>query len=303
MIPVYSISKPFLAEAVLSLNLPLDSVIGDFISVPSVYANRTIHKLLNHTSGLADYGHLASYHAAVAASETAWTREELFDRCGVLQHNQTGFSYSNIGYLMLRMLLEAQTGLNYFESLKQRVFAPLGISGVAEWADRHPALPNYDPSWVYSGTFLAQVDSIAPAFAKLALARTAYSPSQSEIPGVDQSTAPNVRGEKATHGLHLDGRQPNGQQLGGMSAGLEMLDTTKPEYANTGFHEPGYNFGFMANGNPPTLVGHGGGGPGFGLMVLGEPGTIRFGLKYGTDVEFDQRTAIEQLRKEIAQLG
>ena len=266
MIPVYSISKPFLAEAVLSLGLDLNDEIGSHLDLAPVYGRRTIGALLNHSSGLDDYGRLADYHAAVAQRTPAWPVAELLDRCEALPHANVGFQYSNIGYLLLRLLVQKQTGLSYCDALVEHVFGKVGLvpgSDVAEWeslgAFETPELRDYDPKWVYSGTFLANPKSLVPGFARLAAHRA------------------------ETHGHQ---------------AGLISVP-----YPDTGSDNPGYNFGFMADGNPAKLVGHGGGGPGYGLLIWGPPSTDRFHLEFQEvgpgKPEFDQAGAIQKIRGQL----
>jgi D-alanyl-D-alanine carboxypeptidase len=254
---VYSISKPFLAQAILELGLDLSSVIGEFVpDLPSSYKSRTVASLLNHTSGLDDYFQLTEYNQAVANSEPAWAISELLSRCEQLPHHRIGFHYSNIGYLLLRQAMEIGTGLAYFQSLQQLVFQPLGIAGFAEWAKPHSTVPDYDPAWVYPGTFLAQPEAIAPALATLAKRRATTL---------------------------------------GLAAGLVDVP-----YPNTGFEQPGYNFGFMTNRNPPTEVGHGGGGPGFRLMALVNTGNWASDVEISQTEDFDQATAIQALKVRLA---
>ena len=256
MIPVYSISKPFLAQAVLELGIDLDSPIGEIVTgLSQPYAGRRIGALLNHTSGLDDYGPMPQYKAAVAAGERAWSRAELLSRAADLAHANHGFQYSNIGYLLLRMAVEQTTGLSYFSALNQLVFRPLGITGLAEWEEPTDAVPGYDPRWVYSGTFLAEPAAIAPAVAAL------------------------VAHRKETIGLEV---------------GLQPVP-----YSNTGFDHPGYSFGFMNDGNPVRAAGHGGGGPGFGLMVVANAQTGAAELEYSTAPGFDQTAAIGRLRNSL----
>jgi len=256
LIPIYSISKPFLAEAVLALALPLSDTIGQHLPrLAPVYAQRTIGDLLNHRSGLDDYGRLPDYHAAVANNEPAWSRGDLLERCAGLPHANPGFEYSNIGYLLLRMLLEQETGLSYFQAIRQLVLEPLNISGFREWESATDVVPGYDPSWVYSGTFLGQPETIAANLTKLAIHR---------------------------------------RETIGHSAGWKPVP-----YQNTGFDDPGYNYGFMADGNPARSVGHGGGGPGFGLMALVNLATGQAALRYSAGDKFDQAAAICDLRTEL----
>ncbi|MFM2321438.1 MAG: hypothetical protein RL612_585 [Actinomycetota bacterium] len=167
--PVYSIAKPFLAEAILHLGIPLAHPIGNYLkNIAQIYASRTIASLLNHTSGLADYSFLTEYNEAVAKRETAWSRDELLERCEKFPHSHEGFQYSNIGYLLLRMLLEQETNLSMFEAIKKLVLDPLSITGFEEWDGESDLVPGYDPKWVYSGTFVATKESIESGFLALA---------------------------------------------------------------------------------------------------------------------------------------
>jgi CubicO group peptidase (beta-lactamase class C family) len=169
MIPVYSISKPFLAQAVLELDLPTHNPIGSFLSqLAPVYAERPLEQLLNHTSGLGSYGELPDYQTSVDADLPAWPAELLLTKCLNITHDKNGFSYSNLGYKLLRMLVEQETGLSYFEALQKLVFEPLGLTEFAEWTQTTDIVPGYHPGWVYSGTFLSPPEAIAPALAKLA---------------------------------------------------------------------------------------------------------------------------------------
>lgn len=137
------------------------------------YASRRIYQLLNHTSGLADYSFLKEYGQAVEAREDAWSRDELLERCLIFPHTHEGFQYSNIGYLLLRMLVESKTSKSMFQAIEQLVLEPLDIDGFADWENKTELVPNYDPRWVYSGTFLADEESIKKGFVKLVQHRAA----------------------------------------------------------------------------------------------------------------------------------
>jgi CubicO group peptidase (beta-lactamase class C family) len=63
----------------------------------------TLRQLLGHTSGLADYGHLADYHRAVAAGDPPWPRDKVYDLIlgkELLFRPGEGWSYSNVGYML-----------------------------------------------------------------------------------------------------------------------------------------------------------------------------------------------------------
>lgn len=167
--PVYSIAKPFLAEAILQLGIPLETQISDHLQdIAPIYGSRTIASVLNHTSGLSDYSLLKEYNEAVAEGEKAWSRAELLERCEMLPHSHIGFQYSNIGYLLLRMILEGETKLTMFQAIKKLVLNPLSITGFEEWESESEIVPGYDPKWVYSGTFIAGQESIQAGFLALA---------------------------------------------------------------------------------------------------------------------------------------
>ena len=122
---------------------------------PAGYSPR---QLLQHTSGLPDYGGLVDYHAAVAVNATPWSVETLLARLGDRRLFQPGegWAYSNIGYLVLRRRLEAATGEPLGEALRRLVLAPLGVSATlaATPGDLDGVAgvqPGYHPDWVYHG--------------------------------------------------------------------------------------------------------------------------------------------------------
>ena len=72
-----------------------------------------------------------------------------------------GWGYSNVGYLMVRMLIEDEVGLPLGPALEHLVFGPLGIGGVSV-ADNPSDLDatvwgnarRYHPRWVYHGLLI-----------------------------------------------------------------------------------------------------------------------------------------------------
>ncbi|MBU6348415.1 MAG: serine hydrolase [Actinomycetales bacterium] len=259
MIPIYSISKPFLAQAIIELGFPLSTPIGKFLpSLSEVYRIRTLAQLLNHTSGLSSYGELPAYQKSVDAQLPAWERDKLLADCESLPHSNHGFTYSNLGYLLLRMLLEQELQLSYFNAIKELVLDPLGIDCFLEWETSTSVVPNYDPKWVYSGTFLGEREHIASAVGRLAKHRSNSS---------------------------------------SLSSGLIPVDIE-----DSGFDSPGYNFGFMTDGgsasDSPKLVGHGGSGPGYELMVLVETRNWNSAIEVATD-GLTQSEAILRLRQKL----
>ncbi|WP_274425553.1 serine hydrolase domain-containing protein [Chelativorans sp. YIM 93263] len=121
----------------------------------------TLRQLLGHTSGLRDYGQLASYHDAVAADEEPWTRQQLMHavrREGLLFEPGHGWSYSNIGYLLVRETLERVSGLSLAQLVDELIGDPLGLESLElattcqQLASVYwKAARNYHPGWVYHG--------------------------------------------------------------------------------------------------------------------------------------------------------
>jgi D-alanyl-D-alanine carboxypeptidase len=121
-----SISKSFAAilamQEVETKRLDLNVPVGDYVpwfSVRSRFAPITLHHLLTHTSGLI----LGSDVAAEAEADVR-----------ALSQTETGFPpgahffYSNDGYKLVGLMLEAVTGRRFAELLTERILAPRGMS-------------------------------------------------------------------------------------------------------------------------------------------------------------------------------
>ncbi len=156
LVPWWSITKTALATAVLKLaearTLDLDQRYEDWPF--------TVRQLLKHTSGLTNYGGPA-YQSAVANGHAVWSIDELLTRRKARQllfSPGAGWSYSNIGYLFLRLLIEKATGSDLESALHTLIFRPSGLSSphIAQTpSDMSKTLwgntTNYDPGWVFHG--------------------------------------------------------------------------------------------------------------------------------------------------------
>ncbi|MGQ3004238.1 MAG: serine hydrolase, partial [Hydrogenophaga sp.] len=97
-VPWWSFTKTVLSAA--SLTLVRDGLVGLDEAVPE--GPFTLRHLLRHEAGLADYGELPDYHAAVARHEAPWPAGEMLQRLDAsrLRYEPgTGWRYSNVGYL------------------------------------------------------------------------------------------------------------------------------------------------------------------------------------------------------------
>ncbi|MET4580276.1 serine hydrolase domain-containing protein [Ottowia thiooxydans] len=157
VVPWWSFTKTVLSATALSL--VRDGLIRLDDTVPE--GPFTLRQLLRHEAGLADYGELAEYHAAVAREDSPWSPDEMLQRLDAsrLRYEPgAGWRYSNVGYMYVARLIERVTGLALEEALMQQALAPMGLSRVrvaktqADLDGVHMgAASTYDPGWVYHG--------------------------------------------------------------------------------------------------------------------------------------------------------
>ncbi len=136
----------------------------------------TLRQLLQHTAGVPDYGGVPAYQEAIARKTAPWGEAELLRRVGAdksLFRPGYGWTYSNVGYLFVRRLIEDVTGEEVGEALHRLVFVPLGVPGVRlarePWDLVDTAWSNaagYHPGWYFHGLLVS-----TPAEAALFLDR------------------------------------------------------------------------------------------------------------------------------------
>jgi len=227
-VPWWSFTKTVIAAAALALvrdgRLALDK------ALPGGYTPR---QLLQHRAGLCDYGPLADYHAAVARNEDAWSTGELLERANarrLIYPPGTGWTYSNIGYLFVRRLIEGATGEGLGAALDRLVLQPLDIAHARFAATRTDldgvaGMRGYDPRWVYHGLLVGPLADAALLLHRLMAGKL--------LP-------PDLMSAMCT-------RHP-----------LDVPTAGRPWLA------PGYGLGLMTGGiaGGGTVAGHTGGGPG-----------------------------------------
>jgi CubicO group peptidase (beta-lactamase class C family) len=227
--PWWSFTKTVLAAAALALvrdgRLSLDSTQGRPFS---------LRQLLQHTAGLPDYGGLEDYKAAVARNDEPWPPEEMLaraDAATLLFPPGQGWSYSNIGYLLVGRILEEATSESLADALRHLVFDPLDLKGV-RLAQVRAALDDtawgnarrYHPGWVYHGLLVGSPREAARLLHRLFL--------WDFLPH-------DLR--RAMLDLHVVGEPIPGRP----------------------FRQPGYGLGVMGDsGRPEPIFGHTGQGPG-----------------------------------------
>lgn len=167
IVPWWSFTKTVLSAA--SLSLVQDGLIELDKEVPE--GPFTLRQLLRHQAGLADYGELTEYHAAVASGDSPWSPEDMLQRLDAsrLRYSPgTQWRYSNVGYMFVARLLERLTGLSLQEALQQLVLTPLGLSHVSLAGTRgdlegicQGTMAGYDPGWVYHGLLIGRLADAA----------------------------------------------------------------------------------------------------------------------------------------------
>jgi D-alanyl-D-alanine carboxypeptidase len=137
---VGSITKTFVATVALQLVAENRLALEDSVErwLPGVVPNGvhiTIRQLLNHTSGLADYGIDRGFVTkAFRDPVRVWAPRELVAIAATHKAQfppGTGWAYSNTDYLVLGLIVEAATGRSLGSELQRRIFAPLRLRATA----------------------------------------------------------------------------------------------------------------------------------------------------------------------------
>jgi CubicO group peptidase (beta-lactamase class C family) len=126
-----SVTKQFTAMAVLMLAsqglLKTTDPVCDYVDTcPDGWDVVTIEHLLSHTSGIANFTDQPWFDPMKAATP-ADTVASVADIALEFEPGAS-FAYSNTGYVLLGMVVERSSGLDYETFLEQRIFEPLGMA-------------------------------------------------------------------------------------------------------------------------------------------------------------------------------
>lgn len=152
--PIYSITKTLTAICALHLVesglLRLDDPIRALVTDVDLPESITLTHLLRHTAGLRDYGGTREYHGAVRSHPSEpWTRQQFVDAVvpkGLLFEPGTGWSYSNVGYMLIVDAIERATGHTFAAVLDHIIVAPLGLKNtfaLEQLADMQLCVPGF----------------------------------------------------------------------------------------------------------------------------------------------------------------
>jgi CubicO group peptidase (beta-lactamase class C family) len=127
-----SVTKQFTAMAIMMLaergRLSYEDPVSKFI--PEFYRSAhlsqiTLRQLLNHTSGIPDYGYLGIDDSGLGQQgliAALLKKDDLLAKAGLK------YRYSNPGYALLAVVVERVSGKRFGEFLEQEIFAPVGMS-------------------------------------------------------------------------------------------------------------------------------------------------------------------------------
>jgi CubicO group peptidase (beta-lactamase class C family) len=137
-----SVTKLYTAVVIMQLveegRVHLDDTVDDWIAFPGA-GEITVRMLLSHTSGLADYLNLLTLEQL----GQPWTPEELLEVA--LAAGPVGSPglekaiYSNTNFLVLGMIVEAETGASLEANVAARIAAPLGLRHTYDAGERDRA--------------------------------------------------------------------------------------------------------------------------------------------------------------------
>ena len=127
MFQIASTTKPFTAMAIMMLaedgKLSLDERAVKYLPwLPAVYNDVTVRQLLTHTSGV--------NRDVRTANVDNFSPDEFKKRFVIApaaSRPNERWEYSNNGYILLGLIIEAVSGKSYGDFLTQRIFKPLGM--------------------------------------------------------------------------------------------------------------------------------------------------------------------------------
>ncbi len=230
----------------------------------------TLDTLLSHRSGIPDYAANPQYLLdALGDPQRIFTTEELIEYSTFEAPGPAGeaYAYSNTGYSLLGLVVEAVSGLPFAEALEAGIVEPLGLSSttVIDPPDFPADLPS---AWLDPAGFGLPPDTVLPVMPVPA----ALSGCQADCGVI--TTAPELR--MVLEAL-FDGALVSEQALAAMT-------TTEPDAPDDG---RGLTIFDTGPGGP--AYGHGGGGTGYSSIVAYQPTsgdiTIFFASNDGFDLD------------------
>jgi CubicO group peptidase (beta-lactamase class C family) len=160
-----SVSKQFTAAGIMLLvqdgKIDLDAPLSTYISgTPDTWKEITIRELLTHTSGMAREPADKSgrtYRDDIPEDEMLRIAESM----PLLTPPGTRYSYSNLGYNLLGMVIERVSGKPYAQYMHDRIFGPVGMTAT-RLNDLHAILKNRACGYQWANDRLRGAETISP---------------------------------------------------------------------------------------------------------------------------------------------
>jgi CubicO group peptidase (beta-lactamase class C family) len=158
-----SVGKQFTATAVMMLveagKIGLDDHLSKyFTTAPRWWSDVTIRELLSHTAGFTDYPKNFD-------DRKDYTEDQLLKIVASIPPAfppGTDWSYSNLGYLTLGILIHRVTGQFYGDFLQERIFKPLGMS-TTRIIDEADIIPNRSSGYLLENSQLKNQKWVSPS--------------------------------------------------------------------------------------------------------------------------------------------
>lgn len=145
---IADITQTFVATTTLMLIedglLALDDTVGNWISgIEHVPTDATIEQYLSHTSGIYSFLSLDYEDAMIADLEAIWTAADVLDEFIEGPNFEPGelWSYSSSNYLVLGLVIEAVTGEEFHDVIRDRILNPLGMDRTYSMYNEEPEEP------------------------------------------------------------------------------------------------------------------------------------------------------------------
>ncbi|GAB5464686.1 MAG: hypothetical protein Kapaf2KO_01220 [Candidatus Kapaibacteriales bacterium] len=127
-----SITKPFTALGILLLEkegkLKLEDKLSKYYSDFQAGDSITIEHLLMHTSGISDYKALPDWKEDSKSDLTTPRRtSEKMSKLPLLFQPGTSFRYSNVGYILLGIIIENVSGQSFDKYILENILEPLAL--------------------------------------------------------------------------------------------------------------------------------------------------------------------------------
>lgn len=142
---VGSVSKTFVAAAILQLvdeaALSLDDPLSNWLPDYPRAAQITLRMLLTHTSGVFNLYESPEYtRIVVDRPHRTWTPQMVLNKLSGTPYCDPGacYHYSNTGFILLGLVIEAETGKPLGTVWRERFFTPLGMTNTYFQADGPP---------------------------------------------------------------------------------------------------------------------------------------------------------------------